>query len=469
MTDTDTTPRRNGRAPRAETPQGAIGLPLFSGHLRLDPNSKLTGLQAIRTYRDMAWNEPAARSLLTTTANLLRTDLTAAPAGDSDPDKAAAEHCQAALDGMNVPIGTAIRQAYSMLWAGWAILEIVLKPGERDTVVWDGWEYRRQDSLSKWLTGPDGRIVGWEQRPAPDYKLRQIPASRYLHVVADDSEGSPEGMSALRGMYRPWIMTRNLEMFLGIALERFGTGLPVFEVDAAVGQLTEKDTATLQAIGASLRQNEEAYLILPPGVNFKFAESPGVDANTYLEVIRYLRLVMLSTVLADFIGLGTQNSGAGAYSLSQDKSELFLLALNGWQARVVDALNRQVVAPLYRLPRNRQTRFGTIAKPPRVMLPPVKRYDLEKLGGFLQVLNSVGAWTPTAEDEAYLRTISDLLDRTPAQIRAAREQPEPQPPRPPSAAPGAPEPEEVEPAPDTAPDAEDEDAADAEEGADDER
>lgn len=422
---TDAPPRQNGRASI-----GATGLPLFSGHLRLDPNPKLTGLAAIRAYRDMAWNEPAARALLTTATNLLHADLVASAGGESDADKAAAEQCQAALDGMDVPVGTAVRQAYSMLWAGWAILEVVLRPGADGTVTWAAWEYRRQDSMSRWLTGTNGQIVGWEQRPAPDYRVRQIPASRYLHVVADDSEGSPEGMSALRGMYRPWVMLRNLEMFLGISLERFGTGLPVFEVDAAVGQLTERDTATLQAIGASLRQNEEAYLILPPGVRFRFAESPGLDAETYLEVIRYLRLVMLSTVLADFIGLGTQNSGAGAYSLSQDKSELFLLALNGWQARVVDAINRQVVAPLYRLPRNQETRFGRITAPPKVSLPPVKRYDLEKLGSFLTVLDRVGAWTPTAEDEAYLRTISDLLDRTPAQVRAARAEPEPAAPAP---------------------------------------
>jgi hypothetical protein len=413
----DTLPRTNGRAPI-----GATGLPIFSGYLRLDPNYKLHGLEAIRVYRDMAWNEPACRALLGAALNLLHTTLTPVAGGESDADKEAAEQLGRNLEQMDVPMGTAVRQMYSMLWAGYAIHEQVLRQGEGGGVAWAAWEYRRQDSFYRWLTeGDDARVVGWEQRPAPSYRLRQIPLSRCIHVVADDSEGSPEGMSVLRGMYRPWRFLQNFELFMGIAGERFGSGLPVFEVEAGVA-LTEGDEAAIAAIGDGLRQNERAWLLLPAGVRFRFAESPGLDVNTYLEIIRYLRLVMLSTALADFIGLGTQNSGAGAYSLSQDKSELFLLALNGWQDRVADAINRQAVRRLYALPANRVNRFGTITAPPRVALAPVKRYDLEKLGQFLGVLQKVGAWTPTAADEAYLREISDLMDRSEAQITQDREE-----------------------------------------------
>jgi hypothetical protein len=143
---------------------------------------------------------------------------------------------------------------------------------------------RRQESIERWMTLPDsGVVTGLVQRPAPDYRIRLIPIERAIHVVADDSEGSPEGMSALRGMYRHAYMVRNLEMLLGIALERFGTGLPLFEVDESVRtRLDASDEALLQDAISALRQNEYAGGVLPPGVRFRFANSPGLDAMTYV-------------------------------------------------------------------------------------------------------------------------------------------------------------------------------------------
>lgn len=417
-----TTASRNGRPPPETQPIGEVGLPLYSGYLRLDPNIKLQGLQAIRTFRQMAYDEPAARALLYAYGTLLHTEPVAQPGGSTDADKEAAALLQAFVEELNTPIATLLRQMRSALWAGWCIHEVILKPRDDGTVGWADWELRRQSSHQRWLVDPaTGRMSGWEQRPEPSYTLHQIPLSRTIHMVADDGEGSPEGLSLMRGMYRPWHFTKNLELFMGIAAERFGSGLPVFKVAPGV-ILSQEDEDTLDAMGDALRQNERAWLRLPAGVDFTFAPSPGLDVSTYLEIIRYLRLVMLSTGMADFLGLGTQNGGGGAFALSKDKSELFLLALNAYQDREMDAISRQAVARLFGLPRNRVNRYGAITKPPRLTLPAVKRYDLEALGSFLGTLQSAMAWTPTPEDEAHFRTISDMLDMTPGQIREARKE-----------------------------------------------
>lgn len=416
-----TTATRNGRMPPETEAIGAVGLPLFSGHLRLDPNPRIYGTQAIRIYRDMAYDEPAARALLYAYNTLLHSAPVAVPGGATDADKEAAALLQACVEELRTPIGTILRQLRSALWAGWDIHEVVLKPRDDGTVGWLDWELRRQSSHQRWLTDEATVVNGWEQRPEPDYQLRQIPLSRAIHLVADDGEGSPEGLSLLRGMYRPRHFVKNLELFMGIAAERFGSGLPVFEMEPGV-VLTPQDEAELDAIGNALRQNERAWLRLPAGVRFRFAPSPGLDVMTYLEIIRYLRITMLGTAMADFISLGTQNGGGGAFALSKDKTELFLLALNAYQDREMEAINRQAVNRLFSLPRNRVNRFGSITKPPRLMLPAVKRYDLQALGSFLQTLQAVMAWTPTPEDEAHLRKISDLLDMTPGQIRDARKE-----------------------------------------------
>jgi hypothetical protein len=398
-----------------------VGLPLFAGYLRLDPNHKLNGAEAIRIYRQMRYDEPSASAFINAGMHLLRTDYSVEPGGPKRADKKAAALLTRALQGMETPFERVLRQMYAIMWAGWSLHELGWTKDADGHIVFKGMYLRRQETLQRWLTDPDdaGTVLGMEQRPPPDYRLRQIPFSRAVHVTADDTEGSPEGLSSLRGMYRPWYIVRNLEMLLGIALERFGTGIPVFEVDKELkAGLTAQDQATLEAAVAGLRQNEEAGIILPAGVSFRFAESPGLRADDYLSTIQYMRIVGLSTVLADFIALGTQNGGGGAFALSKDKSELFLMTLNTYQDRVLDALNRQAVARLLAWPAND---MGTLTGPPRIVLPPVKRYELDKLGDFVGLLNSLGAWTGTPSDEAHFRKISDLLDKSAEQIKEERE------------------------------------------------
>jgi hypothetical protein len=433
---TDTTPAR--------APIGAVGLPISGGWLRMDRNPKLNGAEAARTYREIRVSEPAASAFMNAALSLLRTDLQVVPGGSKDGDKKAAEWLQQSLDGMRQPVATALRQMYSFLWAGWDVHEPVYRRDDAGRVAWADIQIRRQETLSRWLydDADGGQVTGFVQRPAPDYRERPIPAERYIHLVSDETEGSPEGLSLYRGIYRSWRIVSNLEVLLGIALERFGTGVPVFEVGEGV-TMDAADELILQDAIASLRQNEEAGVITPAGVTFRFASSPGLAAGDYLETIRYLRLVMLSTMLADFLGLGTQ-SGGGAYALGQDKSELFLLALNTYQDRATEALNRQGVRRLFRYPANR---FPGMTAPPRLELPAVRRYDLNALGTFMTVLNNLGLITPSPADEAHLRRISDLLDKDEATILKERAEVQAMMPPPPPGEPEMPEPHEEMPEP----------------------
>jgi hypothetical protein len=395
--------------------KGATGLPLFNGRLSLDQNPKLRGRQGTKVFQEMRSDEPAARAFLNAAGSLLRTDLGVEPGGPKRADKQAAVFLEACLADMDIP--QALRQMHAILWAGWSFHEVVYTRRDDGRVGWAKWALRRQETLERWEVKA-GEIDALVQRPAPDYQLRTIPLNRAIHIVADDSEGSPEGFSPLRGMYRQWFFVKNLELLLGIALERFGTGVPVFEAGEGVGTLTAADEAALQAAISGLKQNEEAGVITPRGFTFRFADSPGLSATDYLEVIRYMRVAMLSTVLADFIALGTGVTG-GAYALGKDKSELFLLALNSVQDRILDAINRQAVRRLF-LNANAGA-FGKLTALPKLVLPPVKRYDLAGLGTFAELLERIGAFHPTPEDEEFFRKVSDLPDKDLAELRELHE------------------------------------------------
>lgn len=423
--------------PRTKAEIGAVGLPIMSGFLSLDPNRRLRGTASVSVYREMASDEPAASAFLSACFNLLRTDLHVEPGGTRDNDKRAADFLEQCLNDMRDDAASQLRQLYSMVWAGWSLSELVYKRRTPNLsrytdgrVGWAAWALRRQESLYKWDIDPQtGDVQTFIQRPAPDYKERRIPFTKVVHVTADDSEGSPEGRSALRGMYRQWYFVRNVELLLGIALERFGTGIPVLEANEHANRGDYETYKTVfDDIFAAIRQNEEAGIATPPGYAFRFAPSPGLNAQDYLDTIQRMRTWMLATVLADFIALGTQG---GSYALGKDKTEIFLLALNGYQERVVAALNRQAVPWLFRY-----NDFGTLTDIPRLALPAVKKYDLDALGSFAQALHGIGGLHVTPEDEAHFRKISDLVDIDAAALRglftAQPQQQEGQPPNEPT-------------------------------------
>jgi hypothetical protein len=356
----------------------------------------------------MVQNEPAASAFLAACTTLLRVDLQVEAAGTTDPDKRAAEFVETCLDDMREDKSTYLRQMYSMIWAGFDIHEIVYKRRTQGKytdgrVGWAHWGLRRQETLDKWGMDAAGRPTSFIQRPPPDYVIRELPLTKCIHIVADDMEGSPEGKSALRGMYRPWHFIKNLELLWGISLERFGTGIPIFEVQEGVPTLTDAQTATLADIAAALRQNEEAFVITPAGIRFRFEPSPGLNADSYRTAILFFRTWALSTALGEFITLGTGDTGS--FALGTAKIDLFLKALTGYQDRLCNALNRQLVTRLFRY-----NDFGTLTDFPRVTLPAVREYDLAGLASFAEILQRIGIFHPTPADEGLMRKISDLPD-----------------------------------------------------------
>lgn len=389
---------------RTKAEIGALGLPIWAGRLSLDTNIRLRGPKAMQIYRQMLLDEPACAALRTAILTLFRTDAQVQPGGDSAQDIEAAALVESCLYDMRDSLPTTLRQMAGMIFYGFGVHELVYKRRPDGRVGWAAWALRRPETLDRWELDNKGQVVGFTQRPAPDYVLRTIPLSKCIHLVADDSEGSPEGVSWLRGMYRYWYMVTQFELLMGIALERFGTGMPVFsrtDENPSV-KLTQAQVDALGEIAAGLRQNEYAYVIEPSGIRFRFEPSPGLDATVYLDAIQRYRVWMLATALAEFIALGTGDTGS--WALGKSKIDLFLRALTGFQDRLTDAINRQAIPRLLRY------NGIELETPPTITLPAVREYDLANLGAFAKTLSEIGAFHPTPEDERLFRAISDLAD-----------------------------------------------------------
>ncbi len=390
--------------PRTAAEIGRPGLPIFAGRISLDRNTRLRWPLAGKIYRDMLDNEPAAGALWTAARTLLRTDVQIDAGGTSDASKRAGEHVEKSLHGMRDSLGTKLKQLTSAMFFGFDVHEIVYKRDEKGYVCYADWALRRQETLERWETDKNGRVDKFTQRPPPTYKLCTIPLKKCIHLVADDSDGSPEGRGALRPMYRYWYMITQFELLAGIGLER-GVGFPVFQRTETTPpiQLTPEQEDDLADQAEAIRQNEQAYVLLPPGIEFRFEPMPGVEAGSYLAFIQNFRTWMLSTALASFIAIGAGDTG----SLARTQSEisLFLKAMTGFQDKLCDTINRQAIPQLMRY-----NGWGELEEYPKISLPAVREYDLQALGGFAKTLHDIGAFHPTPEDEAWLRKISDLVD-----------------------------------------------------------
>lgn len=402
---------------RTASEKGDIGLPLFGGRLSLDSNRRLRWPAAGLIYRQMLDDSPPAAALWTAIRTLLRTDVQVVAGGSTDADKLAADTVESALYDMRDPLPTSLHQMASAALYGFCVHETVYKRRPDGLVGWASWGLRRQETLYQWGTDKNGRVAGFIQRPAPDFKPRTIwfeprgrpaGAGTGMHLIADDSDGSPEGRGALRPMYRYWYMVTQFELLAGIGVER-GVGFPVFErTDDPPMTLSPEQESDLAEQAERIRQHEQMYILLPPGISFRFAEMPGVDAESYLNFIQRYNVWMLATALAEFVALGTGES-SGSRALGGDKIDLFLQSLTGFQDRICETISRQAIVPLCRY-NGWVPGQGGITDYPRVSLPAVKVYDLEKLGKFVQILKGAGAFHSTPEDEEWFRKISDLLD-----------------------------------------------------------
>lgn len=390
--------------PRTAAEIGRPGLPIFAGRISLDRNPRLRWPQAGRIYREMLDNEPAAGALWTAARTLLRTDVQVDAAGTDDRHKMAGECVEMCLADMRDSLDTKLKQQTSAMFYGFDIHEIVYKRRPDGMVGWADWGIRRQETLQQWGVDKKGRIDMFIQRPAPTYQLLTIPLKKCIHTIADDSDGSPEGRGALRPMYRYWYMVTQFELLAGIGLER-GVGFPVFqrtETQPPI-QLTTEQEDELAAQAAAIRQNEQAYVLLPPGITFRFEPMPGVEASSYLAFIQNFRIWMLSTSLAEFIALGTGDTGS--FALGKSKIDLFLKALTGFQNKLCDTINRQAIPQLMKY-----NGWGDLDEYPKISLPAVREYDLNMIANFAKTLHDIDSFHPTAEDEMWFRKISDLVD-----------------------------------------------------------
>ena len=405
---------------------GQTGLAHWYGEIQERYLSDLQGTEGIAVFNEMGRRDPSVRSIMFATKLMARTVTwqAVAPSDTPGPDAEATEFLATNLEDMSHTVTDSIDDCLSMLVFGWFWQEICYKrrtgaAGKHASqfddgrIGWRKWAPRKQTSWYKWEFDDHGGVEGIWQWPQNERMNKQIfiPIEKSLHYTTEPSGGDPEGFSLCEPMYESWYFLKNILPVLGIGFERSFVGLPVFrwEPDAVP---SNNDKAEVAAMGKALRMGEKAYAAIPSSVQFSLESAQNAVAGDILATIQYMRLLILQSALAEFINLGVGSTGS--FSLGQDKSELFLMAVNGWLDKISAILNRFAVPRLFGY-----NEFPGLSALPMIQHTQVEKPNLQELGQFLQAI--AAHIHITGEDEIWLRSRAGMPELTLEQVEEERE------------------------------------------------
>jgi len=297
----------------------------------------------------------------------------------------------------------AIKDVHSYLCEGVAIhnsvFEKVFTAMEYEGQSLIGWKKfapRLPASIFKWTTaeGEDGI-----QQMLNNGKNVSIPIEKLLIFTHRKEGDNWLGTSILRNAYRSWFFKQHIEKINAIAFERQGMGIP--DVQLPEGH-TPADKDKAEEIAKNMRANEKAYLIRPFGWEVGFMD---MKANTLKDpnntIARYNREIMTS-ILAQFMDLGSGSTGS--YALSSDQSSIFENSLRAIANQVCDVLNNYAIKQLVDVnwdvkdyPTMKYTRIGKL--------------NIRDFSVSMQQLTQAGVITPTSELEDFVRENLNLPEK----------------------------------------------------------
>jgi hypothetical protein len=330
------------------------------------------------------------------------------------------------FDDMSTAWSDTISEIVTMLPWGFSPLEVVYKyrngdhrdPRRRSKfddglVGWRKWPIRSQGTVWRWMFDDDGGIDGLVQNAPPQYQYTEIPIEKLLLFRTKARQNNPEGRSVLRNAYVSWYYRNNIQRIEAIGIERDMAGLPVAHVPARILSSTA-DTAdvsmrsTIKDIVTSIKRDQQEGVVWPSDTDengnqiyrLELLSSGGMrQFDTDAIIARYDQRIAM-TLLADFILLGHEQ--VGSHALSQDKTDIFVTAIEAWLQSIADVINRFAIPKLMHLNGVHPDLH------PKFLFGDVQHTSMQQLCDYVAKLTGANLIVPDDELEAHLRQAADL-------------------------------------------------------------
>ncbi len=379
---------------------GSTGLSVFSGQIAQDFLRELRGKEAYKRYDEMRLNSPVVGALLFAIEQSIRHCEWSfqSDQGENDPRL---ELLNAAFNNMRYSWNDHIISALTMLPFGFSLFELVYERVD-GRILWRKLSERGQDTVYRWLFDDNGGLAGIEQ--LSNYRTVTIPIEKLLLYRTRVERNNPEGRSILRTAWISYYYQKHMQQIEGIGVERDIAGMPVIHLPESAND-TDIDKA--EEIVSSVRNDERAGLVLPPGWEFELLSASGTRQFDTGAIIQRYDSRILMTSLAQFLLLGMTSTGTQA--LSKDMSEFFVMSVDATAGIIADTFTKFAIPRLLSL-------NGYDADGISLDHTPAGDTDVSKI---LDIIGR-GSITLTTQDEVYLRSLAGLPELTPEEIDGAK-------------------------------------------------
>jgi len=285
---------------------------------------------------------------------------------------------------------------------GFSVLEKVYKfdnrPGSKTEglFVFKNLSVRLPTSIEFWKYEKKTRsLTGIEQFDSDGERIF-IPTKKILIFTHKKEGDNWEGRSVLRPIYRNWLIKDKLIKIDAIKHDRLGVGIPIMNAPEGVDETSER-WGNAKASVKQIHANEIGGLVLGFGWKFEIAQGAGKGTDV-VPSLKYHEQEMTKSILAQFINLGSTDSGSRA--LGGSFIDFFVKALQAHVDNFLDVINRFAIQEWVRF------NYEGIENFPKLVADKIKDIDPQTLSEFV---------------ESGIITVDDSLE---AQVRANNNLPE---------------------------------------------
>ena len=358
-----------------------------------EPNNSLRGHSGVIIYDKMRRQDPTIKSILSVITSPLKGAqwTIRSQANDEDLKRQEMAELLYAYFWEKAPtlFSEFLSNALTMLPFGFAIFEKVWTTVEIQGKLLQVLDLQFRPQVSITEIDVTKRIV---KQDSPTGSA-EMPFDDLLFLVYDKEGNDYWGNSILRPCYHAYEMKKEQYEYWDIAGARLATGFLHAGVPTTMkkGSQEYKD---LEQGGREIAANRSQMLITPEDVKIEYVVPP-TNADFYRTTINNLDMDIRNAALANFIGLGTANTGS--YSVGDVQYKLFMQALSAISNTIEQIFTAQVLRPIT------DVNFGKQEFYPELVCQDLDRDTVvSKLQLALQFIG-MGVIKTTDKDEADIR------------------------------------------------------------------
>jgi hypothetical protein len=361
---------------------GDSGSERYSGYFQDEPNTQWRDETRIDIVEDMRRSDGAVKGVLNAIkAPMLSTQWYIEIASDDPKDQEIKNFVQDNIDTMQRTWKDFLREALAYLDFGHYCFEKVYEKRDGKIYLRD-LEPRIPASIQNWQLD-DGRrgIVQQINTDESTIATAEIPADKLL-VLTNDKEGDDlTGQSVLRPAWKHYYIKDVLYKVASISAERYGVGIPKITMPDGAG---DDEKAEAEEMARNIRSHEEARIIVPNAnwIVEIVTPSGNPEGSAIESQIQHHNKMILLSVLAGFLGLGTD--GVGSFALSKDQSSFFLKHVEDKASYLAEQFTKQVITQLVEI------NFGPREVMPQLRFVSLGDVDFKEMSEVLNTLKTSG-------------------------------------------------------------------------------